>query len=157
MTIIALTIAALISSIAIPATRDSMVAARGRASTANLRIIEAAKREFSAKHPRATPSMADIAALIPGGIPAGPHAGEIYNHVTDLDKLASSSVNGLPDCEPWARDGNKPLTANGFNDLGAAARPVFVYIIPQSLLAPTVETNIMDVPPNTGMTAVAMH
>lgn len=113
------TIIGLILSIAVPESQQAMLRARGEASAANIRLIEVAKREFAAAWPGETPTIADIAYLLPNHeIPNGAHDGEIYSNVDRLDVLTTSNVNGLPDFEPRSDSGNS--LGNGYNDLGKA-------------------------------------
>ena len=114
------TLIGLILSIAVPETQQAMLRARGETSTANIRMIEAAKREFAVNWPNESPTISDIAYLLPNHeIPKGAHIGEIYSNVDNLSALTTSNVNGLPDYEPRAAKGN--VFGNGFNDLGRAS------------------------------------
>lgn len=106
----------LLSSIAVPNYRAHTLAAQGQASSVNLQMIEAAKREFAERNPGSIPDEQDIAALLPGyRLPVGVHKGETYLYVADLHRLTESSLNGNPAYEPQT---SLPKCENGYNDLG---------------------------------------
>ena len=150
--LICIALIGIVSSIAIPATRDALIAQRGRASTANLRVIEEAKRQFVLHNPGATDvTAAELSPYLPNGNwPSGVHTGEIY-YIKDpklppsasaLSNLAVSSVNGNSTFEPWSNQG--PLVSNGYNDLGSVAPVVVINTVP----VPHVDQgNLIDLPP----------
>ena len=138
----------IIASIAVPATRDATISQRGKSSTENLRVIETAKRLFAINNPGVNlTSESQLTEYLPGGqLPPPAHTGETYS-IGTLSSLATSSVNGNTEFEPWSNKG--PLLSNAYNDLGNA-RPVVVH--PPVTVPPLVEGNLKDLDPNTPTT-----
>lgn len=102
---------------AIPQVMKARVRAFAASETENLRIIEAAKGQFSRANPGvALSSESQLTQYLPNGeMPTSPWGME-YVNVTDLTKTVASPANGMAAKEPPV----EPLAANGFNDLGTS-------------------------------------
>ena len=110
---------AVLAVLAVPAIQQAQVRAKSASESENLRIIEAAKSQFSRANPgKHISSVTDLAPYLPDGqLPESPW-GITYANVTDLDVAVTSPANGDPSMEPAV----EPLDSNGFNDILIADR-----------------------------------
>lgn len=131
----------ILAAVAAPAVRDALVQSRGKASSANIRMIEEAKRQFALDHPwlTAAGNTNDLGGYMRYGMPASQHddsvstmvdGGEIggyeYIDVLDLTKVTRSRFNAHPGFEPRGAGNPVQMALNGFNDLGEDVKPVLV-------------------------------
>lgn len=120
-----------------------MIATKSKATSENLRVIEAAKRQFYVDWGTAPSSEDDIAAYCPNGeLPKPLRDGEKYLNLVSMTEVAESSLNGNKDHEPWGNFGD--LARNGFNDLGNA-QPARRFVPVIYVQAPPAST-ICDLP-----------
>ena len=109
----------IVAALAVPEIKRAQVRAKATSEGENLRMIEAAKAQFSRAYPgKQISAEADLFPYLPNNrLPKSPW-GVIYANVLDMHTTVTSPANGDATKEPAV----EPLMSNGFNDIIAADR-----------------------------------